>query len=100
VYEPEAKSHVFKNDKGDFFSYRQIQYAYNKEFKKAGFKHSSTHVMRHGGCRLVFNETKDIGVAAQILGNVSISTVEVYAKRYKSALSDLAKKNWQEQTAN
>lgn len=99
VFKLGAKGLVFQDNQDSFFSYRKIQHAYNLAFKRAGLDYSSTHVMRHGGCRNVFNETKDIGVAAQILGNVSMETVEVYAKRYKSALTDLAKKHWQEDSS-
>ena len=96
VYRVGDKGLVFVGRDQKFFTFRQIAHAYNKAFKSAGLSYSGTHVMRHGGCRNVFNETKDMGVAAQILGNVSMGTVEVYAKRYKSALTDLAKKHWQD----
>jgi integrase len=89
-----AKGLVFQSPEGTFFEYRQIQRAYNIAFKKAGLPYRSTHVMRHGGCRAVYNETGDLGLAAQILGNVSPDTVNVYAKRHKSALTNYAKTKW------
>ncbi len=90
-----AKGLVFHDGTGTVFSYQAIQRAYNRAFKRAGLPYSATHVMRHGGCRRVFNETKDIGVAAQILGNISLATVEVYAKRYKTALTELSQTHWE-----
>jgi len=89
-----AKGLVFQSPEETFFEYRQIQRAYNIAFKKAGLPYRSTHVMRHGGCRAVYNETGDLGLAAQILGNVSPDTVNVYAKRHKSALTNYAKTKW------
>jgi integrase len=91
-----AKGLVFQSPEGTFFEYRQIQRAYNIAFKKAGLPYRSTHVMRHGGCRAVYNETGDLGLAAQILGNVSPDTVNVYAKRHKSALTNFCKTKWQQ----
>jgi len=96
IYRIDQKGLVFHGAGEAFFSYKSIQNAYNRAFKKAGLAYTGTHVMRHGGCRRVFNETRDLGAAAQILGNVSMGTVEVYAKRYKSALTDLAQKHWEE----
>ncbi len=100
VYLVGGKGLVFSDKNQSFFSYKQIQNAYDSAFKRAGLNYTGTHVLRHGGCRNVFNETKDLGVAAQILGNVSMGTVEVYAKRYKAALTDLAKKHWQEEKSS
>lgn len=92
-----AKGLVFRDENGQVFSYQAIQRAYNRAFKRAGLPYSATHVMRHGGCRRVFNETKDLGVAAQILGNISLATVEVYAKRYKTALTELSQSHWEKE---
>ena len=50
--------------------------------------------MRHGGCRLIYNRTGDLAVAGQILGNRDAETIAVYAKRDKSALNDVAQKEW------
>ena len=98
LYYVGAKGLVFQN-RGKFFEYRHVQRAYNEAFKAAGLPYRSTHVMRHGGCRRVYNETGDLGLAAQILGNVSPDTVNVYAKRHKSALTNYAKEKWQKDAA-
>jgi len=90
-----AKGLVFRDENSHVFSYQAIQRAYNRAFKRAGLPYSATHVLRHGGCRRVFNETKDLGVAAQILGNISLATVEIYAKRYKTALTELSQSHWE-----
>ena len=77
IFQIGVKDLIFLDEKDNFFSYKKIQNAYNRAFKLSGLNYTGTHVIRHGGCRNVFNETKDIGVAAQILGNVSMETVEV-----------------------
>jgi len=97
LYKIGAKGLIFHDGTGDVFSYQFTQRSYNRAFKRAGLPYSATHVMRHGGCRRVFNETKDLGVAAQILGNISLATVEVYAKRYKTALTELSQSHWERQ---
>lgn len=79
---------------GSHFEYRQIQYAYDKAFKAAGLPYSATHVMRHGGCRRVYNATGDLSIAQQHLGNKSMQTVAVYAKRSAAALTNVAHAEW------
>lgn len=68
--------------------YRWIQYAYNCAFKAAGLPYRSTHIMRHGGTRKVYNETGDLAIAAQILGNTTTASVQVYARRNTNALNE------------
>lgn len=60
-----------------------------------GLPYSATHVMRHGGCQSVYDETGDFDVAAEILGNSSPDTVRVYAKRRKAALTKVVHKHWE-----
>ncbi|MGH1469395.1 MAG: hypothetical protein ACRBBP_11075 [Bdellovibrionales bacterium] len=52
--------------------------------------------MRHGGCRALYNETGDLAVAKQHLGNKNLSSVLVYAHRRASALSEVVSKRWGE----
>jgi integrase len=75
--------------------YKTIQCRYDLAFKKAGLPYSGTHVMRHGGCRRVFNEVSDIPIAQQLLGNADLKTTLVYAKRHASALTKVAHDYWQ-----
>lgn len=85
---------VFQVD-GKHFEYRTIQYAYDQAFKKAGLPYTGTHVMRHGGCRKVYNETGDTAIAQQHLGNSDIQSTMVYAKREASALTKVAQEHWE-----
>ncbi len=65
-------------------SYSTIQSNYNAAFKKVGLPYRSTHVMRHGGCRRVYNATNgDLAIAQQLLGNTDMESTLVYAKRDK-----------------
>lgn len=90
----ERKNGLVFQINGKHFEYRQIEYAYNTAFALAGLPYTGTHVMRHGGTRLVYNATKDLDVAKQLLGNRDLKTVGIYAQRDASALTDHAKKIW------
>ena len=90
-----AKGLVFKDELGEFFSYRAIQAVYGQAFKLTSVEYKGTHQLRHGGCRLVCNRTADLAVASQILGKQDAETVKVYAKRDKSALNEVARKEWE-----
>jgi integrase len=91
---PKKNGLVFSNDDGSILTFRQIQHAFNSAFKAAGLPYSGTHIMRHGGCRLVFNRTGDISMAQQILGNRDLKTVQVYAQRETKALNGYAEQLW------
>jgi integrase len=78
-------------------SYRQIQNAYDCAFERAGLPYRGTHVMRHGGTCKIYNEVPDLEVASQLLGNRSLDTVQVYAKRMKGALTQVCKGYWREE---
>jgi integrase len=95
MYYVGAKGLIFKNRSGTFFSYRQVQDLYERAFKKAGVEFTGTHSLRHGGCRAVYNETGDIALAGQILGNEDSDTVKVYARRDRSALKRLVGSHWE-----
>ena len=79
---------------GRHLEYRLIQFWYDKSFKLAGLHYRGTHIMRHGGCRNLYNEVPDIAVAQQLLGNTSIKTTTIYAKRHKGALTQVAHAKW------
>jgi integrase len=82
---------------GRHLEYREIQSAYDRAFKKLGLSYRGTHIMRHGGCRRVYNEEGgDLAVAQQLLGNSDLKSTLVYAKRSASALTEVAEKQWRE----
>ena len=77
------------------FSYRQIQIAYDNAFERAGLNYRGTHVLRHGGCRRVYNATGgDLAVAQQLLGNSDLQSTLVYAQRDKGALKQMVQREW------
>ncbi len=89
------KGLVFRNEEGKFFSMRQVQYAYDTAFEKAGLPYRGTHIMRHGGASWVLNLSNgDLHVAQQLLGNLDIETVKIYAKRNKGALQQTFRATW------
>jgi integrase len=62
---------------------------------------SGTLMHRHGGCRRLLNrERGDLGVAQQLLGNSSLKTTLVYAKRDAGALTSVVQKDWEDQLKN
>lgn len=82
------------SDNDQPLEYRWIQHAYDTAFKKAGLPYRGTHVMRHGGTRKVYNDTRDMAVAAQLLGNTTQQSVQVYAKRHTDALNEYVRQRW------
>lgn len=97
IHGPGARGLIFTVE-GKHLEYRSIQSAYDRAFKKAGLPFSGTHVMRHGGCRRVYNQEGDLAVAQQLLGNSDLKSTLVYAKRNASALTEVAKKHWQKKS--
>ena len=95
-----AKGLVFKNESGEFFTFRSIQWRYERAFNEAGLPFTGTHTLRHGGCRAIYNETGDVALAGMILGNEDSDTVKVYARRDKKALQKLAQAHWKRAEAN
>lgn len=81
---------------GKPLDYRMIQSSYNKAFQRAGLPYSGTHVMRHGGCRRIFNRFPDPTIAQQLLGNADLQSTLIYAKRDASALTKIAVQQWNE----
>jgi integrase len=84
---------------GEHLEYRAIQSAYDRAFRKAGLPFTGTHVMRHGGCRRIYNQGGDLAVAQQLLGNSDLKSTLVYAKRNASALTEVAKQHWDKKIA-
>lgn len=97
LYRPGSTGLVFTFPAtGGFWPYRALQSRFDRAFKRAGLPYRGTHVMRHGGTRKTFDETRgDIGVAQQILGNRSRQTVDVYAQRASSAFTRYAETQWE-----
>ena len=96
LYQGGAKGLVFQVY-GKHFEYRSLQSHYDRAFREAGLPYTGTHVMRHGGCRRVYNQVPDTAVAQQLLGNSDLKTTLVYAKRHASALTEVAKKFWEKE---
>jgi len=71
-----------------------IQSHFNRSFKRAELPYRGTHVMRHGGCRRVFNEVGELSIAQQLLGNSDLKTTLVYAQRHAGALTDVVHGYW------
>jgi len=94
LYEPGAKGLIFQAE-GSHLEYGTIQRTYDRSFQKASLPYSGTHVMRHGGCRRVYNEQGDLAVAQQLLGNSDLKSILVYAKRNASALTEVAQRHWE-----
>jgi integrase len=91
---------IFTNPDGSPLTYRQIQKAYDLAFKRAKLPYRGTHVLRHGGCRRVYNATKDLALAQMLLGNADMDSTLVYAKRDKGAFKDYAKLTWKPAAEN
>lgn len=89
------KGLMFTDEDGKLFEYRQIQRAFDRAFEIAGLDFTGTHIMRHGGCRVLLNETGDRYIAQQHLGNSSLKSTDVYAIREAKALTKAVEKRWE-----
>lgn len=94
---PGATGMLFHLD-GKPIPYRTIQSHYDRSFRRAELPYRGTHVMRHGGCRRVFNEVGELSIAQQLLGNADLKTTLVYAKRHAGALTKVAQGYWERKT--
>jgi integrase len=76
-----AKSGFVFHNEGSAFSYRQIQYEYNKALKKAGFEkiYSSTHIMRHSMGTLTRRVTGSLDMAQAVTRHKDIQVAQQYA---------------------
>ena len=95
LYREGVQGLVFQLE-GEHLPYRVLQSHFDRAFKQAGLSYRGTHVMRHGGCRRVFNHAPDTAVAQQLLGNSDLKTTLVYAKRHASALTTVAHGYWKQ----
>ena len=93
-FRPTATGLLFSLD-GKPLSYRTIQCHYDRSFRRAELPYRGTHVMRHGGCRRVFNEVAELSIAQQLLGNSDMKTTLVYAKRHAGALTKVVHGYWE-----
>lgn len=95
---PDRQGALFLQENGlELLTYRQIQAAYDRAFKGAGLDYSGTHIMRHGGARLIYDRSKgDFGATKQILGNADVKSVQVYAHRSTSALNEFCNTVWED----
>jgi integrase len=94
IHSSNAKGLVFA-DAGAPLEYRWIQAAYDRAFARVGLNYSATHIMRHGMTRKVYNETGDLALAGQLLGNTTEQSIRVYAKRSTQALNQYVEKKWE-----
>lgn len=86
---------IFKNKDGSILTYRQIQHAYDKAFKKAGLEFRGTHIMRHGGASRIYDISRgDLAITGQLLGNKDQKTIQKYAHRNPKALFEISKDEW------
>jgi site-specific recombinase XerD len=74
----------------------RISSRFNRAFQRAGLPYTGTHILRHGGTRVVLNSTGDLSIAQQALGNRDMKSTLVYAQRDKQALNGLFKQRWRE----
>jgi integrase len=78
---PLAKNGFIFHENGNPFSYRNIQYEYNKALKKAGFEklYSSTHIMRHSMGTLTRKVTGSLDMAQAVTRHKDIQVAQQYA---------------------
>ncbi len=91
----EGKKGMVFSLNGEPIAFSLIAGSYNRAFIKSGLPYRGTHVLRHGGCRRVYNEAGELPVAQQLLGNSDMKTTLIYAKRKASALTDVAHRHWE-----
>jgi len=93
MYKDGKKGLIFDYE-GEPVPYRIIQAQFDRAFRWAELPYRGTHVMRHGGCRRIYNEHGDLSIAQQMLGNSDLKTTLIYAKRQASALTQVAQSHW------
>lgn len=89
---------IFQID-GKPVEYRTIQYFYDKAFRNAGLPYTSTHVLRHGWTREIYNRNPDLDTAKQLLGDTSDDAARVYARRRAGAITGVADRMWNQKAA-
>jgi DNA-binding response OmpR family regulator len=85
---------------GKPLEYSFIQHAYDLASRKAKIDFSGTHVMRRTGASWILNQTGDIDLAKELLGNTTWSSVKPYAQRESKALTDFNNKLWSENSGD
>ena len=76
-------------DGGKHYTYRQIQYAYNRAFTAIGLPSMSTHILRKSGSSLVYRQTGGSReVTKELLGNNAV--LDPYIIAQTGRLQDLA----------
>lgn len=90
---------VFSDEGNKYLCYKQMKAAYNRAFRLAGLSYTATHVLRHGMTRKVYNDTGDLAIAGQLLGNSTQDSIQVYAKRSTNALNEYTLKQWDKHAA-
>lgn len=85
-YKTQPTGLVFLSRSQQPLTYRKIQYSFNKAFAKSKLPYRSTHILRHGGCRRLYEKNSDLEIAKQLLGNKSLKTTLVYAQKSNEAL--------------
>ncbi|MGE0526767.1 MAG: tyrosine-type recombinase/integrase [Bdellovibrionales bacterium] len=68
------------HDQGNLLTYRQIQYAYDIAFSRAGLPHRGTHVCRHTGATRFLDQTQDLLGLQQLGGWKDQGMPQHYAK--------------------
>jgi integrase len=81
---------------GAILQYRFIQHAYDAAAEVAGVDFTGTHAMRRTGASWILNQTGDIDLAKELLGNTTWSSVKPYAQRESKALTDYNNRLWKE----
>ena len=71
---------VFSHDGFCPLGYRTIQFVYNRAFKKAGLKYSSTHILRHSFATDFLETTGNQYALKELLGHSSVKQTEHYSK--------------------
>lgn len=82
-----ARCNLIFHCRGNLYTYRQIQYGYNKAFKEAHLPYRSTHVCRHTGATAFLDETGD-PLALQQHGNWA---TQKQAMHYGQIMKDRAR---------
>lgn len=75
-----GSSIVFGAANGSWLSYRAIQNAYDRAFKKLGLPHRGTHSLRHTFAVRFLEQTKDINALQALLGHADLKETLRYAK--------------------
>lgn len=93
------KGLVFTTKEGKPFTYRMIQYAYDRAFKREDLNFSGTHILRHGGCRDHYRKNENLQIAQQLLGNANLKNTVIYTENKGEALARSVRREWRKRKA-